>query len=121
MNKRGITLIETLIYIALFALLIGGGVSSAYTLIESSDKIGVRAMMEEEGNFLLAKIAWVLEEGMQAEVVDGEMILNGVVLSNINVEVQDFILTSEEYSFTLLSRTGGGQELKETFRNTRYE
>jgi type II secretory pathway pseudopilin PulG len=35
---RGITLIETLIYIALFMLLIGSGVISAYYIIDSSEK-----------------------------------------------------------------------------------
>ncbi len=118
MNKRGVTLIETLIYIALFALLIGGGVSSAYSLIESSDRIGVHAMVEEEGNFLLAKINWAFETGMNVEVSAGEMTLNGVVLSNTNVEVKDFVRTTEEYSFTLVSHTGGGQEITEEFRNT---
>lgn len=119
MNKRGVTLIETLIYIALFALLIGGGVSSAYVLIESSDRIGVHAMLEEEGNFLLAKINWALDAGMAVEVnAEGEMTLEGVALSNTNVEVKDFVLTTEEYSFTLVSHTGGGQEISEEFRNT---
>jgi len=118
MNKRGVTLLETLIYIALFALLIGGGVSSAYSLIESSDRIGVHAMVEEEGNFLLAKIQWALEEGMSVEVNNGEMTLNGVALSNTNVDVQDFISTTSGYSFTLVSHTSGGQEIAEEFKNT---
>ncbi len=126
--KRGFTLIETLIYIALFALLIGGGISSAFSLIASSDRIGTQAMLEEEGNFLLAKIGWALEQpdtGVEVNA-EGEIVLvHGAmpptVLSNTNVEVENFSVTPTSYSFMLRTRMGSGQEITEEFTRARYE
>ena len=53
---RGFTLIETVIYIALYALIIGGIVVSVYALIESSGQNKTKAMVHEEGLFILSKI-----------------------------------------------------------------
>lgn len=58
--KRGFTLIESLIYIALFAILIIGIVLSAFALFESSDRNQTKAMLQEEKDFLTAKINWAL-------------------------------------------------------------
>ncbi len=60
MNTRGFTLIETLVYLALFALIIGGFVSAAYMMFETNDRNQTLAMMHEEEDFLLAKITWAL-------------------------------------------------------------
>src|SRR3989344_2337496 len=54
--KKGFTLIETLVYLALFALIIGGMVVAAYLLFETSDRYQTRAMLQEEQNFVMAKI-----------------------------------------------------------------
>jgi len=60
MSKRGFTLIETLVYIALFALIIGGFVAASYMLFETSDRNQTKAMMQEEENFLIGKINFAL-------------------------------------------------------------
>lgn len=59
-TSRGFTLIETLVYIALFALIIGGFVAASYMLFETSDRNQTKAMMQQEGNFLIAKVKWSL-------------------------------------------------------------
>ena len=59
-STTGFTLLETLIYLALFAILIGGFVVSAYVLFESSDRTQTKALLQEEKNFLVGKINWVL-------------------------------------------------------------
>lgn len=56
----GSTLIETLIYIVLFAIIIGGVMVATYQIIEATDKTQVRVILEDEGNFLLRKIDWAL-------------------------------------------------------------
>lgn len=59
-TQRGVTLIELVVYIALFSLIIGGAVVAAYQIFESSGRSQTHAMVQEEGDFLLAKISWAL-------------------------------------------------------------
>lgn len=56
----GFTLIEMIIYLALFSILIGGAVVAVYSVFESGDRNQTHAMLQEEGNFLAAKINWTL-------------------------------------------------------------
>jgi Tfp pilus assembly protein PilE len=58
--NRGFTLIEAIIYLGLFALLIGGAVLAAYDVFESSGRGATHAILQEEGEFVLAKVAWTL-------------------------------------------------------------
>lgn len=64
-SGAGFTLIEVLVYLALFAILIGGAVAAAYNVVEGSGRSQTRAMLQEEGDFLTAKISWALS-GAQA-------------------------------------------------------
>ena len=52
----GFTLIETLVYVSLYAMIFGGMLASMYTLVESDARNETVAMMEEEGNYLIGKI-----------------------------------------------------------------
>ncbi len=58
--KSGFTLIEVVIYIALFGILFGGAIVASYNVIESSGRNQSRAQLQAEGEFLLAKIGYVL-------------------------------------------------------------
>jgi hypothetical protein len=64
-NNLGFTLIEVVVYLGLFAILMGGMVTAAYSVFESSDRDQTKIMIQEEGDFLIAKINWALS-GMQA-------------------------------------------------------
>lgn len=59
-SHKGFTLIEALVYLALFSILMGGAVVAAYNLFDSSLKVGTRTMLQGESDFMLAKIDWVL-------------------------------------------------------------
>ena len=59
-RPEGFTLIEVMVYLALFGLLIGGAVIAAYNVIESIGRNNTQATIQQEGNFLLAKINWTL-------------------------------------------------------------
>lgn len=59
-TQKGITLIETVIYLGLLTLIIGSGTVAAYDIINSSEAIRSRTIVQEEGNFLLGKIDWAL-------------------------------------------------------------
>lgn len=58
--KSGFTLIEVVVYLALFAIMFGGAVAVAYNVIESSGRNQTKAIVQEEGDFLVAKINWAL-------------------------------------------------------------
>ncbi len=57
---RGFTLIETVIYIALLAIIMGGAVAAAYALSQGSASLSAAGVIEGEGNFVLRKIDWAL-------------------------------------------------------------
>jgi hypothetical protein len=58
----GFALIDIVIYIALFAVLIGGVSISAYNLFISTNQNHTSTLLLEEGNFLLAKISWAISQ-----------------------------------------------------------
>ncbi len=59
-NQAGFTLIETIIYIGLYGLIIGGVVIAAYSVFESIARNQTKAMAEQEGTFIIGKIDWAL-------------------------------------------------------------
>lgn len=55
-NPNGFTLLETLVYLALFGIVIGGGLIATYQIIETSQKVQTRIAVSEEGNFIIQKV-----------------------------------------------------------------
>lgn len=58
--SRGFTLMETIMYIALFSILMTGAVVAAYNLVEGASRNNAAIEVEEEGTFLDRKINWAL-------------------------------------------------------------
>lgn len=58
--EKGFTLVETLVYLALYAIIITGAVAGVYSIVESSAHNQTKALVQEEGNFLIGKIDWAL-------------------------------------------------------------
>lgn len=58
--KKGFTLIETIIYIAILAFLMGAGIAAAFYVIDASQKNKTEVNVQAEGNFILRKIGWAL-------------------------------------------------------------
>ena len=67
----GFTLIETLIYLALFGMLFSGAVVCAYSVLESSGRNQSKAMLQGDGNFIAAKIEWALSQATSITVPAG--------------------------------------------------
>ncbi|TSC82286.1 MAG: hypothetical protein G01um101420_450 [Parcubacteria group bacterium Gr01-1014_20] len=67
-NRQGYTLIEIIIYMALFSFVIGGFLLTTYSIIESSGHLQSRAIIDEEGTFLLRKIDWALNGATQVVI-----------------------------------------------------
>src|SRR6185295_940153 len=109
---RGFTLIETLLYIALFALVMGGLAISIYGYFATVGRNQTKAMLQEEEQFLVGKINWATS-GAKTESIAGttltvtkydnstavvalsgsDMTLGGVVLNNTNVTVTALTFT----------------------------
>ncbi len=62
LNGQGFTLIETLIYIALFTILMVAGFATAYSLIEGGNSLNNKTVTNSELDFVLRKIDWALSD-----------------------------------------------------------
>lgn len=60
MRTQGFTLIETIIYIAILAFLIGSGITTAFFIIDSAQKNKSDINIQAEGNFIVRKIEWAM-------------------------------------------------------------
>ena len=67
-NEKGFTIIETLIYLALFTILIGGVMISAYFIVQASSDSQQNTVIQEEANFLSSKIRWALNGATTVDV-----------------------------------------------------
>ena len=56
----GFSLIETIIYAALISIIIGMVLLVVFQIVESQDRSRAKTEVEEETNFLISKIKWVL-------------------------------------------------------------
>lgn len=147
---RGFTLVETLVYIALFGILIGGFVVSAYGLFESNNRNLAKAMLQQEKDFVVGKINWALSGAQLVTVVnpqtlsvtryDGSAVtigvsgttvtVGGAAITNENVRVSKlvFIRTyaggtnpeSVEAGFTISTLSQDGKSIFQTASTTRY-
>jgi hypothetical protein len=88
--KRGFTLIETLIYLGLYAIVIGGMLASVRAMVESNARNETVAMVEEEGDYLTAKIDWTLSQAIsvQAPLSSGDM-LSVTMLDGSSISISD--------------------------------
>ena len=62
-TAAGFTLIETLIYTAFFALLVGSLLAITFQTLSSSGQVARKIAVQQEANFILRKIDWALSGG----------------------------------------------------------
>ncbi len=67
-QQKGFTLMESVIYIALFSIIITGTIVSAYELLRGSSAIDKKIVIQSEGNFVIRKIESALN-GAQSIVL----------------------------------------------------
>ncbi len=70
-RQAGFTLMEMMIYIALFGIIITGAVVGTYNLLEGSDRNIKATGIQEEGTFLNRKISWALSDATAVSVSGG--------------------------------------------------
>lgn len=69
-HQKGFTLFEALIYIALFTIIIGGSIASAYQIFEGTAQVQGIAERENEVNFVLRKLDWALNGAGAADILE---------------------------------------------------
>lgn len=149
MKKRpqssGFTIIETLIYLALYAIMITGIVAAAYLLFASGDRNQSKAELQEEKNFIVAKINFAMSGAKVAAAAGtsltiqkydlstvvisasgGNILYNGDRLNNSDTTVSNvsFVTGSNpdylEAGFKINGTTSNGQTISQWATTTSY-
>ncbi len=69
MKIQGFTLLETLIYIALFGVLMSGALVTVYELLLSSEHNQSLIAIQEEGTFINRKLSWALSGATSVSII----------------------------------------------------
>lgn len=59
-SSAGFTLLEVIIYLALFSIIMGGAAVSVFYIFDAADRAHTESVLENESDFILGKIDWVL-------------------------------------------------------------
>ena len=146
-KQKGFTLIESIIYIALFSIIIGGGLVATYQIIQSVEASQNHVILQGEANFLFRKIQWALTGATAVDspntytlnitkgstlifTKNGEnLTLNGTTLNSSSIIVNLFSITkvtgsgarpdSVIVNFTL-STFQNGKVASQSFSMTKY-
>lgn len=60
LSRRGFTLLETIVYLALLTLMIVGTFGVVWQIFNYSGKLSDKGTLQEEANFILRKVDWAL-------------------------------------------------------------
>ncbi len=71
-RNRGFTLLETLMYIALIGILIGGMIVAVYPVFTNSERLSQKVTRDTETAFLLHKLSWALSSVTSLSVSGGD-------------------------------------------------
>jgi len=101
---KAFTLLETLLYLALAALILGGILGGVYNLMLAATQDGSRALALQEGNFILGKFLWALEGAKSFVVRDGGQTLE---VNNYN---GNFLTFSFSNGYIELAKDSAGMD-----------
>ena len=104
-NKSGFTLFETMIYVALFGILVGTAVLSSFEIISSIDRSRKEALLEIEGNFLLQKVAWALSQSTSVHAAAYGATSTSLLVHVLYPTLDTFLFTADSSSL-LFSKVG---------------
>lgn len=98
MNKRGFTLIETIVYIALLSVLLTGALLSTSYLIDGSERGKKLLSAQEEATFVLRKLNFELGSAQSASSPNP---------TTLELSPGDIVI-KEDDGRMMISRSGGG-------------
>ena len=74
MKNKGFILIEMIIYAGLFSILMAGLIVTAYQLSASSSSLEHKVVVQEEMNFVLKKMDWLLTGASDINVTSDQIL-----------------------------------------------
>jgi hypothetical protein len=127
--NKGITLIEVVIYVALFICIIGSATIATWNAETSNSRDQSSAELEIEGNFLLEKINWIINSTHTINPI----VINSTIRTlekNQRITIQSLILDHNVASstafenisvtLTLTLRTDTGNTISQNFSDIFY-
>jgi prepilin-type N-terminal cleavage/methylation domain-containing protein len=109
MKNQGFTLMETVMYLALFGILMSGAIVGVYNLLEGKDRNVVSSLVQEEGVFINRKINWALTGSTTVNVSGGGSILT-ITRPDLGVQ-SPLIFKGTANAMTLARGTGAAVQL----------
>ncbi|RJQ34651.1 prepilin-type N-terminal cleavage/methylation domain-containing protein [Candidatus Parcubacteria bacterium] len=94
--RRGFTLIEVIIYVALLGILLAGALTSAFALIDGNERNARAIQVREEVAFIQQKIRWALSNATSISVS-----ADGKNLTIYRMEGEDFNVSDNPIRFYL--------------------
>lgn len=105
MNK-GFTLLETIIYLALFSVLMSGALTAVYSLLQSGTQNLAAISIQEEGMFINRKLSWALGGATAVTTPDSHTLI--ITRSDLGIQ-SPLTITEQDGMFTIAR--GGGASL----------
>lgn len=110
-TTRGFTLIEVIVYLALFSVIISGAMVGTYQIIEGSKLTQSHIYTQEEANFILQKIDWALSGVSAISVPAAGNSGSSLVITKADYAFNPIMLDSNGGSLRIKTGTGAFFEL----------
>jgi type II secretory pathway component PulJ len=98
---KGFTLIEVLIYSALFAFILSMVLVSVYQIMQSSNSLDIKNVTEAEANFLLRKMGWALSSVSTINFPVAGSSSSTLSVSRINFSQNPIVFSSGNNNLTI--------------------
>ncbi len=114
---KGLTLIETVVYIALFSILMTGALTASFDLLESGQKSLGKATVQEEGSFVQRKMDWALGDMSVAPTVSGSSCTQSISVSKTGYASNPVVFQINTTNKTVEIKENGGSAVALTTSN----
>ncbi|KKR55702.1 MAG: hypothetical protein UT92_C0001G0045 [Candidatus Curtissbacteria bacterium GW2011_GWA1_40_24] len=100
---KGLTLIETIIYLALVFLIITTATSAIYPIINNADRSQAWVEVENEANFIIRKISWAMNNvsTINSPAANGTLTVLSLTKNNFSPNPIVFDIDDGDFRMTL--------------------
>jgi prepilin-type N-terminal cleavage/methylation domain-containing protein len=112
MKNKGFTLLETIIYLALFSVLMSGALVAVYTLLQSGTQNLNATSIQAEGTFINRKLSWALSGATAVTAPNTYTII--ITRPDLGTE-SPLTITEHNEIFFIARGTGGANAFTNSF------